>query len=337
MKRNNIKHLIISNIMSYYIIPKINNIIKIESNNNDISYPFISKSLYNQFIFLQFQVEHFIKKTSIKININELLDNYHLLFKNDNFNNQPRISTLTYSSIFYQFIEIHSNINIRNSLIGENIFIEDTNLAVDIKESLQFVSDVSFNFVINNYDSMNNYDYIIMNNNTHDNIAENYYNKLLFVEKHLNIDGILVFKINDLFHKVNIDLTYILSSMFERVIIFKPNTSSLENFEKFIICKGFSNNNPYLLKNKVFHDCHTFIKNDIPIYFLNKINDINIITGQKILDSYSIIINMLNNNIDDLKLSVLQKSNMEKCVSFCEKYKIPYNKVIDKMNIFLKY
>ena len=84
-------------------------------------------------------------------------------------------------------------------------------------------------------------------------------------------------------------------------------------------------------------DCHTFLKNDLPIFFLNKINDINIITGQKILDSYSTIINMLNNNIDDLKLSVLQKSNMEKCVSFCEKYKIPYNKVIDKMNIFLKY
>jgi hypothetical protein len=61
----------------------------------------------------------------------------------------------------------------------------------------------------------------------------------------------------------------------------------------------------------------------------------NIIVGQPQLESLDLIINILNNKNKDEKIENIKKNNIQKSVAWCEKYKIPYNKFIEKTNIFL--
>jgi 23S rRNA U2552 (ribose-2'-O)-methylase RlmE/FtsJ len=66
--------------------------------------------------------------------------------------------------------------------------------------------------------------------------------------------GHFVLKIFDIFMQHTIDMLVLLSSMYERVYITKPNTSRSANSEKYIVCKGFIHASsyqffPYLYKS----------------------------------------------------------------------------------------
>jgi hypothetical protein len=74
---------------------------------------------------------------------------------------------------------------------------------------------------------------------------------------------------------------------------------------------------------------------DLPYYFLNKIDDINLIIGQQQLELFEQIINILLSKNKEDKIESLKKYNIQKCVQWCEKFKIPCNKFSDKINIFL--
>ena len=73
----------------------------------------------------------------------------------------------------------------------------------------------------------------------------------------------------------------------------------------------------------------------MPYYFLNKIDDINIIIGQQQLESLNQIINILKSKNKEDKIESYKKNSIQKSINWCEKYKIPYNKFLDKINIFL--
>jgi hypothetical protein len=74
---------------------------------------------------------------------------------------------------------------------------------------------------------------------------------------------------------------------------------------------------------------------EIPYYFKMKLDDINIIFGQQQLESLDLIINILKNKNKEDKIETIKKTNIQKSVSWCEKYKIPCNKFSEKTNIFL--
>jgi hypothetical protein len=79
----------------------------------------------------------------------------------------------------------------------------------------------------------------------------------------------------------------------------------------------------------------SIINRELPSYFINKVDDVNIIMGQQQLEALDQIISILKNkNIDD-KIESIKKSNIQKSVSWCDKYKIPCNKFTEKTNIFL--
>jgi len=66
--------------------------------------------------------------------------------------------------------------------------------------------------------------------------------------------GHFVLKIFDIFMQHTVDMLVLLSSMYERVYITKPNTSRSANSEKYIVCKGFIHASsyqffPYLYKS----------------------------------------------------------------------------------------
>ena len=74
---------------------------------------------------------------------------------------------------------------------------------------------------------------------------------------------------------------------------------------------------------------------DVPYYFRNKIDDLNIIIGQQQIEALDQIITVFRNKNKNDKIECIKKNNIQKSVSWCEKYKIPCNKFTEKINIFL--
>jgi hypothetical protein len=166
--------------------------------------------------------------------------------------------------------------------------------------------------------------------------------------KNVELGGTCIIKIDQIFHKPVIDILYFLSSLFEKIYILKPNTSNVTTFEKYIICKGFHANETNFKNLKInYYRIIIFLKKlenkniisainiNLPYYFTTKINDINNIIGQQQLEALDLIMNILKNKNKDDKIELIQKSNIQKSVAWCEKYKIPCNKFFEKTNIFL--
>jgi hypothetical protein len=140
--------------------------------------------------------------------------------------------------------------------------------------------------------------------------------------------------------------------MFEKIYITKPTTSNVLTFEKYIICKNLNNMdidmNFYEDFLKIVEDKDTtncintnanitsFINEDIPYYFINKLTEIDVMLGQYQLESIQEIINIINSKNRNDKIENLKKNNIQKGVAWCNKYKIPYNIFLEKKNTFLQ-
>jgi hypothetical protein len=74
---------------------------------------------------------------------------------------------------------------------------------------------------------------------------------------------------------------------------------------------------------------------ELPYYFITKLDDMNVTIGQQQLEALDQIISILKNKNKDDKIETIKKSNLQKSVNWCEKYKIPCNKFAEKINIFL--
>jgi 23S rRNA U2552 (ribose-2'-O)-methylase RlmE/FtsJ len=154
--------------------------------------------------------------------------------------------------------------------------------------------------------------------------------------------GTFILKIFDVFTQATIDLLYLLSTLYTKIYIIKPNTSRTANSERYIICKNFKlNNTEALLKHlcnlfPILDDkpIQRFLNIDIPHLFINKLEDINAIIGQQQLENILGTLYLLDNNKPE-KLDTIKKNNIQKCVQWCIKYKLSYNKNIQQFNVFL--
>ena len=155
--------------------------------------------------------------------------------------------------------------------------------------------------------------------------------------------GTFILKLFDIFSAATIDLVYILSSLYDRTYIIKPHTSRAANAERYIVCKKFRLDNCYdiLLKLSSFFpvinskcSISRFLFPSISYIYTNKLEDINAIIGQQQLENILNTLHLLDNNKPD-KLDTIKKNNIQKCIQWCIKYKMPYNKNIQQLNIFL--
>jgi hypothetical protein len=181
---------------------------------------------------------------------------------------------------------------------------------------------------------------------------------LVHLLKNQASNGICILQIQDLFHKPMLDLCYILTTMYEKVYIIKPNHSNIFKSERFILCKNFTLNSKrhmlydqYIealscqeedwvdlewgprLYNKPFMT--SLLDNDLPYYFLCKIEESNIIIGHQQLENMDYLLSLYKGRNNEEKIEMIKKNNIQKCIQWCEKYKIPYNKFTEKMNIFI--
>ena len=74
---------------------------------------------------------------------------------------------------------------------------------------------------------------------------------------------------------------------------------------------------------------------DIPYIFINKLEDINAIIGQQQLENILTTFYLIENCKEE-KIDIIKKNNIQKCLQWCIKYKIPYNKNSQLLNIFYK-
>ena len=182
------------------------------------------------------------------------------------------------------------------------------------------------------------------------NNQENMSLKLIFAEIAYAValqkkGGTFILKVFDIFSKGTLDLLYILSGLYDKVFISKPHTSRIANSEKYIICEGFRDfNTQYfiqcfsdMLQKIAFHDDFRFLKINYPLIFVNKIQEINAILGQKQIENISNTLNLIKSSKSDSSLENCKKAHIKKCIRWCEKYELPYKNINDlQTNIFLK-
>ena len=155
--------------------------------------------------------------------------------------------------------------------------------------------------------------------------------------------GTFIVKIFDIFTEATIDLLYLLSSLYKKVYIIKPCTSRIANSERYVICKNFKGINIENLLEKLMSffpiinsdkKIKRFLNIDIPYIYINKLEDINAIMGQQQIENILGTLYLLDNNKQD-KIETTRKTNIQKCIQWCIRHKVPYNKNIQQLNMFL--
>ena len=162
-------------------------------------------------------------------------------------------------------------------------------------------------------------------------------------------NGHFILKIFDIFEKATLDIVYLLSCFYKNVIITKPNTSRSANSEKYIVCKHFKYLNTEnistkfinilkILKDMDFkkYKILSVINIPIQIYYKNIIKEVNAVLGHKQIENILSTIKLITNKNKRLeRLSILKSQNIQKCLIWCQKNSIPYNKNNTNSNIFL--
>jgi hypothetical protein len=171
---------------------------------------------------------------------------------------------------------------------------------------------------------------------------------LLIIIKYQTNQGMCIIKIDNILYKAVIDVIFILSGIYDKIYLVKPSISNVTKSERYIICKGFNNQNKLLssiedmLISKMSNSelmnescINSMIDNELPYYLLNRLEESNLVIGQQQLEAYDQIINIFKNKNREEKIENLKRSHIQKCIQWCEKNQLPHNKFIDKVNIFL--
>lgn len=316
-----------------------------------------------------------------------LIDVQNQIFKNNNFDVINKIinpndfiftnvigtdfyvsKTTPKSNIFFDLIEVFQCCNIDELYLKNKIEIcvltpnyssvnDFLNVIRESNNDKVMYTDFNYNkivdtFITNNF--QNKFDLFIFELKREDykqpkTYLQNMIVVLTLIIKYQTFQGISIIKIDNLFYQIMIDILYIFSSLFDKIIIMKPLTSNVITSERYIICKGF--NVEHLKQACIDMECkltnllldpsisienvHSIISNEIPYYFVNKIEECNLMIGEQQLESYDQLINIFNNKNKDEKIDNLKRNHIQKCVQWCEKNKILHNKFMDKTNIFL--
>ena len=378
--------------MSYYILPKNNNYIDIKPilDLKEISI-ITSFSIYNYYMDVQNQLIKILSEKLFDVSFNTMEQIYKEFNPHEYiFSKVPgskfSVSKLkTKTNLFYEFLEISNTLNCFDSFKNTNIkfFYMGENYN-DIVDCFSLLRENKEDILLDYYQmekeskqvsclSKEKYDFLFCemleitkknaNANTNANINEYiiYFVKIILkILKYQSPNGICIIQINHMAHKPIIELIHLITLLFEKTYLIKPNSSNITSFEKYLVCKNFiftEERNElykkyykqlneiivYYEKNNLFEKNIISILNNgsqdfglgLPYYFMNKIDDINIIIGQQQLECMDQIIHMFKNNNQKERIEFIRKINIQKSVNWCEKFKIPCNKFVEKTNIFL--
>jgi len=373
--------------MSYYILPKINTELIIDPClhvSMDNITPYISQSLVNYLTKANISLNNLLEfDTTYTFKfLNQLINPYEYLFSNIPNSNLSICKVKSTSKIYYDMLEIYNTLKLSENLPEQNMTAlyygsggsavleymqsfrenyDDVNIAIEPIIHKQIITPL--NNAINAQDDIYTPipDYILslcyyMYFELPDKVyadTNKYILGLLkavkFILMYQSLNGCIILKLGHTYYKPVIDILYIISSLYNKAYIIKPNTSNNIYDEKYLVCKTFTSTpqkrETYLDKiDKMYTICHreqheiniqSIVKNEINMYFLNKMEECNIIIGQQQIDVYDQMINLVKNKNKIEKIETIRKHNIQKCINWCDKYKLPCNKFVDKINIFL--
>jgi len=273
------------------------------------------------------------------------------------------------SNIFFELLEIYHVCNIKELFIKKemlNVHISPNynssiyclNIVRDKENDINMSEEFDFykvyqKFILNKSSLKIDFLYFEFKKEDYINISKYIFNMILIlyiVIKYQNNDGVTIIKMDNILYKGIIDIIYLFSCIFDKLHIIKPLVSNILSSDRFLVCKKFiNNNNIQNILNKLEDLIHSYIKhkmdehfvlesiidNEIPYLLINKIEESNIVVAQQQLESLDQVINIIKNKNKDDKMEILKRNHIQKCIQWCEKYKIPHNKFIDKLNIFL--
>jgi hypothetical protein len=193
-------------------------------------------------------------------------------------------------------------------------------------------------FIVNRYNTQ--FDLLICEFNPSDyNDINKYINNILLIFtiiiNYQNSNGTCIIKIENIFYKAIIDIIFILTSIYDKVYLIKPSISQITNGDRYIVCKTYTNK-PILLKQVETQiitrlkettnvDCRSHISsvlnNEIPYFFLNKLEEINAVIGQQQLEAYDQIINIFKSTNKEEKIEIFEEF-LEALISRCAQDKL---------------
>ena len=349
--------------MSYYILPKINSQVLVSPKQIRASEfkPYVSYSLIHYIKSIKEQIDNILNNVN-NISFYELvtiINPCEYIFSKIPGSKYSVSKLKPESNIFYEILEICVSLNVFDSYNSSISSLHITESSVDTIECFEMLRE-NFDDKITaykNFDNINNdnqYDFLLFEEQSL--LFIHFYfvylaNCLSTIFKSQKINGSCIIRVRDTVYKPDIDFMYILSSLYEKVYIIKPNSSDVTLSKKYIVCKNFqgksdfSNINYYTLQSAIEKFISTeigtseiigsFLDFETPYYFLSKIDDINVIIGSQQIEALDSICNLLKNKNREERIEAFKKTNIIKSVAWCEKHKIPCNKFTEKVNIFL--
>jgi 23S rRNA U2552 (ribose-2'-O)-methylase RlmE/FtsJ len=157
--------------------------------------------------------------------------------------------------------------------------------------------------------------------------------------------GTFILKMFDTFTKISLDILYLLTNLYDTVHFVKPHTSRYANSEKYVICKNFKLDETaregifkvlykIIAQMQVTNTLDALFAADLPYFFVNKVEEYNAIFGQQQIENIGTTLNLIDNNKYD-RLEMIKKNNMQKCINWCQQYKLDYHSSVQPNNIFL--
>jgi hypothetical protein len=356
--------------MSYYLLPRkqcLSTVTPIYSSES-FQTPFISHSLIHYIKKANEQIDllmtiYDVENAEINVDtIYKIINPYEFVYSIVPGSKFSVSKIKTNASIFYTLMEIinlfnifeafNKNINMLYCTSNNNVVIDCVNIFRENYNDVNYQDNFDkgdFIPIVGLDESAVDFLYIEINNIGINNYILNFINALRYMLKYQNACGTCIMRVESLHFKPILDVVYFLTSMYEKVYIIKPNISNSLNDERFIICKNFlldysrmkevssfiKTLNDIIIDIKNGKNIISIINSELPYYFLNKLEESNIIIGQLQLEHLDQVINTIKNKNRDNKIETLKKNNIQKSIQWCEKNKIPYNKFVDKLNIFL--
>lgn len=170
------------------------------------------------------------------------------------------------------------------------------------------------------------------------------YSQIIFAITLQKKHGTFILKLFDCFLQPTCEMLYLLSCLYENVIIHKPNTSRYANSERYIICQQFRFESINFIREilydtyKNIHKTDKYIKSiftfELNKKYITRLIEINAVLGQQqletIMKTFTIIEkgNKKNDSID-----IYKKKNIINCIHWCSKHNIPVY-AYKKTNIF---
>ena len=159
--------------------------------------------------------------------------------------------------------------------------------------------------------------------------------------------GTFILKIFDVFHKATVDILYLLCYYYNNVSIMKPHTSRIANSEKYVVCQGFKIADSGKIIEQITgvftslcnpDRIYSILAQENDLYFLNKIEEMNAMVSFQQIENITSTLSIITNHRNSEKLEQFKKTNVNKCIAWCEYYNIPYHihtTTIQSTNIFL--